>query len=212
MVRGPRYPRRRERVRRKRRIGVFLLRWRWHFCSDGTSRFANKAPEVEFAPMHGQAVLYATRPAVLDAAWLHRDIFEDEAHLLPLDDALADLHSSAHACVVAPDKPLEFDRRGGLLPSPLVCDLLTRGGLAVKRYDAGEAGSLVVVALINPCTWTEDQQLEPPLLLCVATRSTSVRRRPAAPRRDGTLCSPCRPGPPRAPPPPPQAAPCAASR
>jgi hypothetical protein len=105
--------------------------------------------------MHGQAVLYATRPAVLDAAWLHRDIVEDEAHLLPLDDALADLHSSAHGCVVAPDKPLEFDRRGGLLPSPLVCDLLTRGGLAVKRYDAGEGGSLVVVALINPCTWTE---------------------------------------------------------
>jgi hypothetical protein len=130
--------------------------------------------------MYGQAVLYATRPAVLDAAWLHRDIVEDEAHLLPLDDALADLHSSAHGCVVAPDKPLEFDRRGGLLPSPLVCDLLTRGGLAVKRYDAGEGGSLVVVALINPCTWTEGAAAAP--VCCNAEHFRAAAAGGAAPR------------------------------
>ena len=104
--------------------------------------------------MEGQAVVYATRPAVLDAPLLHRTITEDETGLQSLDDALSQL-DAVHACVVAPDEPFDFDRRGGLLPSPLVCDLLRRGGLALKRYDAGESGSLVVVVLIDRCTWTE---------------------------------------------------------
>ena len=104
--------------------------------------------------MEGQAVVYATRPAVLDAPLLHRTITEDEAGLQSLDDALSQL-DAVHACVVAPDEPFDFDRRGGLLPSPLVCDLVRRGGLALKRYDAGESGSLVVVVLIDRCTWTE---------------------------------------------------------
>ena len=104
--------------------------------------------------MQGQAVVYATRPAVLDAPSLHRAIHEDDAGLQPLDAALSQLDAD-HACAVAPDEPFELDRRGGLSPSLLVCDLLRRGGLAVKRYDAGEIGSLVVVALIDPCTWTE---------------------------------------------------------
>ena len=100
-----------------------------------------------------QAVLYAARPVVLDAPSLYRAICEDEAGL-SLDDALSQL-DAARACVVAPDEPFNFDRRGGLLPSPLVCELMRRGGLALKRYDAGESGSLVVVALIEPCTWMD---------------------------------------------------------
>ena len=78
-----------------------------------------------------QAVLYAARPAVLDAPSLHRAICEDEAGL-SLDDALSQLDAS-RACVVAPDEPFDFDRRGGLLPSPLVCELMRRCGLALKR-------------------------------------------------------------------------------
>jgi len=123
-------------------------------CQQGARPTADRRVLVLSVAMHGQAVVYATRPAVLDAPSLHRAIHEDDAGLQPLDAALSQLDAD-HTCAIAPDEPFEFDRRGGLSPSLLVCDLLRRGGLAVKRYDAGEIGSLVVVALIDPCAWTE---------------------------------------------------------
>ena len=123
------------------------------FCQQGASVRARGRDGTDMRMRGRQAVLYAARPAVLDAPSLHRAICEDEAGL-SLDDALSQLDAS-RACVVAPDEPFDFDRRGGLLPSPLVCELMRRGGLALKRYDAGESGSLVVVARIEPCTWMD---------------------------------------------------------
>ena len=85
--------------------------------------------------------LCASPPAVMDAVSTRRRLISPPPTPDAISSALRDQPLSA--CALLPAEPIALDRKGLPLPSPLAAQLLALG-LAVRRYDAGEDGSVLV--------------------------------------------------------------------
>ena len=86
--------------------------------------------------------LCASPPAVLDAVSTRKRLASSPP---PTPDAVASAlrDQPPSSCALLPAEPIALDRKGLPLPSPLAAQLLALG-LAVRRYDAGEDGSVIV--------------------------------------------------------------------
>ena len=110
------------------------------------------------------AVYHATPPpAVLDPVAVLRAT-ESSPDLVALDDAVVALQSDG-GCLILVEEPISWNRRGVMVCTRTVA-ALCECGLAAKRYDAGELGSVVVATVA--ASRTSARPPSPPLLCCRA--------------------------------------------